>query len=162
MKKHKAILFDQDGTLLNTRRISKISYGDRLTAVEYRALRDAMGWGKLTDAQAGRGLENSACIVAARDGEQAVGMARLLFDYGYVAYLADVIVLPEYQGMGIGRAMLERIFAFLKENTWEGEYLMCGLHAAEGKEAFYERFGFVRRPCEGMGAGMVLKWMPTE
>ena len=31
------------------------------------------------------------------------------------------------------------------------------LGAAKGKEEFYEKFGFVRRPNDELGAGMILK-----
>ena len=30
--------------------------------------------------------------------------------------------------------------------------------AAAGKEGFYERYGFIRRPTERLGAGMALFW----
>ena len=30
-----------------------------------------------------------------------------LWDKGYIAYLADVIVNPEYQGQGIGKKMVQ-------------------------------------------------------
>jgi hypothetical protein len=30
--------------------------------------------------------------------------------------------------------------------------------AAKGKEPFYERYGFVQRPNERLGAGMIIFW----
>ena len=75
-------------------------------------------------------------------------------NYGYTAYISDVIVLPEYQGHGIGKHMLEEIFCFVNENSISGEYISYFLQAATGKEGFYQKFGFVSRPNNEMGAGM--------
>lgn len=36
-------------------------------------------------------------------------MGRMLFDFGYTAYLCDIIVRPEYQGQEIGRQIVESL-----------------------------------------------------
>ena len=51
------------------------------------------------------GLQRAARFVVAEDGGWAVGYeVTLLYDYG--AYLTRLAVLPEWQGRGIGRALL--------------------------------------------------------
>ncbi len=131
-----------------------ITYENELTAEEYVAFRDAVGWVKLSLPQAQRGIDGSTYIVTAREGEKAIGMARVLFDFGYTAYIADVIVLPEYQGMGIGRQMVEHLIEFVRQNSTEGEFLHIILGAAKGKEGFYEKLGFTRRDGEQLGLAM--------
>lgn len=131
-----------------------ITYINELTAKEYNMLRQAVGFRLLGEEQAQRGLEHSDYVVVAKAESKTVGMVRLLFDYGYVAYIADMLVLPEYQRQGIGKEMMEKIFEFLNDNTTDGEYMLYALNAAEGKEGFYEKFGFIKRPCANRGAGM--------
>ena len=88
-------------------------------------------------------------------------MARVITDYGYVAYIADVIVLPEYQGKGIGGEIMRRVMAYIKDRTAPGQCMYIALMAAEGKEGFYERFGFKKRPAGNLGCGMTL-WYEKE
>jgi GNAT superfamily N-acetyltransferase len=131
-----------------------ITYINQLTAKEYNILRQAVGFRMLGEKQAQRGLEHTDYLVVAKDGSKTVGMARVLFDFGYVAYIADVLVLPKYQRQGIGKKMMGKILKFLEDNTTKGEFMLYALNAAKDKEGFYEKFGFIKRPCDTMGAGM--------
>ena len=80
-----------------------LQYTDTMTSEEYNELRMCVGWCPITEGQAERGLEHTTFLMAARDRGKIVAMGRMLFDFGYTAYLGDVIVRPEYQGQGIGR-----------------------------------------------------------
>ena len=51
---------------------------------------------------------NSYMVLCARDNGRAVGVMRLLCYGGYIAFLSDVIVDPEYQGRGIGKVLVEK------------------------------------------------------
>lgn len=129
-----------------------------LTVEEYNAVRKSVGWREIPTEQAKRGLLGTYYLTAAVMDGQTVGMARLISDGGYVAYLADVIVNQEYQGHGIGRLILNDIIDYIKNTLSQGEQVMVILVAAKGKEEFYEKFGFIRRPNEQYGAGMTL-WL---
>ncbi len=88
------------------------------------------------------------------DGNQTVGMARILWDGGYTAYLADVIVQPDYQGKHIGYEMVGKIVDYLKSQMESGDTIMLNLQAAKGKESFYLKLGFDVRPNDHQGSGM--------
>jgi len=135
-----------------------ITYTNILTPEEYSSLRAAAGWSKIEASLAANGLMHSAFIVSVRDGEKAIGMARVITDYGYTVYIADVIVHPDYQGKGIGRGIMTRIMAWVGENIAPGQAKYITLMAAKGKEGFYEKFGFVRRPTDELGPGMT-QWI---
>ena len=75
-------------------------------------------------------------------------------DYGYIAYLADVMVLPEYQGRGIGKKMVQACMNYIDENLKEGWRVKIILLAAKGKDDFYKKFGYEIRPNENDGPGM--------
>jgi predicted N-acetyltransferase YhbS len=81
-------------------------------------------------------------------------MGRMLFDFGYTAYLGDVIVRPEYQGQGIGTMIVTALKDKVMEAAEPGDKIMFILGAAKGKEAFYEQFGFKKRPNDFNGSGM--------
>ena len=48
---------------------------------------------------------------------------------------------------------MDEIMKYIQENYANGT--MVGLMAADGKEKFYKKFGFVERPNEVYGAGMI-------
>ena len=57
-----------------------------------------------------RGIANSLCSAAytASDGAQ-VAFARLITDHATFGYLADVFVLPEHRGQGLGAAVVHAL-----------------------------------------------------
>ena len=80
--------------------------------------------------------------------EKTIAMGRIVGD-GYLNFeIVDVAVDPEHQGEGLGRAIMEKIMAFLEHNAPKGS---CISLMADEPE-FYTRFGFAlsRPECEGM------------
>jgi GNAT superfamily N-acetyltransferase len=57
-----------------------------------------------------RGIDNSLSFGIYR-GEQQIGFARVVTDYATFAWLADVFVLEEYRGRGLGKWLIEVIVA---------------------------------------------------
>ena len=131
-----------------------LEYNNELSAKEYCELRAAVGWQPLIEAQAQSGLNNSDFLIACRDGEKIVGCARIFWDKGYIAYLADVMVKPEYQKQGIGKRMVSECICFIDRQLKDGWRIKIVIVSAKGKERFYEKFGFELRPTERDGAGM--------
>jgi ribosomal protein S18 acetylase RimI-like enzyme len=64
-----------------------------------------------------------------------VGFGRALCDGAYQAAVYDVAVLPEFQGLGLGRMILENILERVAGCT-------VLLYASPGKENFYRKLGF--------------------
>ena len=131
-----------------------LQYTDTMNGEEYNELRMSVGWRPITEGQAKRGLEHTTFLAAVRDKGKIVAMGRMLFDFGYTAYLGDVIVRPEYQGQGIGRLIVESLIDRTMDSAFEDERVMFILGAAKDKEVFYEKLGFHRRPNEFSGDGM--------
>ena len=128
-----------------------------ITPAQYMEFRKAVGWAEFPLEQAEEGLKNSYVYTIMEDG-RPVALGRVLWDHGYVVYIADIIVLPEYQGKGYGRIMMEKIMELIKSWRKPGYKLMVSLVSAKGKEEFYERFGFLKRPNDDKGCGMSL-WL---
>ena len=131
-----------------------LTYNNALSAKEYCELRTSVGWQAIVEEQAQSGLDNSAFVIVCRDGENIVGSARILWDKGYIAYLADVMVKPEYQKQGIGKKMVEECISYIDNQLKEGWRVKIVLLAAKGKDPFYEKFGFEIRPNENDGPAM--------
>ena len=119
------------------------------TLEEYRRLRASVGWDQRPDDAMRRGLDGArySCVVST-DAE-TVGCGRIVGDGGLYLYLQDVIVLPEHQGHGAGTAVMDALLGYLDREAPPGAFV--GLMAATGVEAFYERYGFERRPDDRPG-----------
>ena len=73
------------------------------------------------------------------------------------AYITDVIVIPDFQGRGLGKQLLDKTLEYLKYHSMESVKLACSLYANQGKEPFYEKFEFQKLPNEKYGYGMYLE-----
>ena len=127
-----------------------------LTAQAFLALRASAGWIGATEQQVQKGIDNCLFTVAAIKDDQIIGMGRLVGDGFLIWYIQDVIVLPEYQGKGIGKAIMKHLIAYIEANSLPNTTVTVGLMSAKDKEAFYEKLGFRVRPNEKEGAGMVM------
>ncbi|MDR0461123.1 MAG: GNAT family N-acetyltransferase [Nitrososphaerota archaeon] len=134
--------------------MSNIEFTDHISVSDYIELRKTVDFKTLSHRQAEAALKNYVFLIVAKSNDKPVGMTRLIFDGAYIAVLVDVIVLPEYQGHGIGKTMIEKALAYLKNNIANGEQVLVMLMCAKGKEGFYEKMGFIKRPDETYGAGM--------
>ena len=125
-----------------------------LTPALFLELYRSVGWDAPCMEQIETALSNSAATFCACDGEQAVGMARLLGDGGMSFYIKDLAVRPEYQGKGVGRLLMTAIEEYIMSHIPNGWAVSLELISSKGREPFYERFGFEQRPCDWDGAGM--------
>jgi len=58
-----------------------------------------------------KSIEHSHCFGVYED-EKQVGFARVITDYSCFAYIADVFIVPENQGKGLGKKLIKFIMAF--------------------------------------------------
>ena len=130
-----------------------ITITNSISPEEYLGLRQAVGWSVFPLEQAESGLQNSH-VICFRDKEKAVALGKVIWDHGYSVLISDVIVAPEYQGQGLGRKLMEAIMSYLRSLLKPGYRIMISLMAAENKQGFYKKFGFIERPSELFGPGM--------
>ncbi len=132
-----------------TLKINSITYED------YLAIRQKVNWKKLLPEQAKKALQNSLYVVGAYDGEQLVGMGRIVGDGAVISYVQDLIVVPECQQKGIGSMVLNQLITFVEQLRMDGSEMMLCLMCAKGREGFYEKHGFIARPTDALGPGMI-------
>jgi GNAT superfamily N-acetyltransferase len=117
---------------------------------EYFALFNTTGWNADYRASAEdleRTNRNSWLSLSAYEGDRLVGFGRVVTDFVLHAMIYDMIVLPEYQGQGIGTLILQALLKRCKEQGIKDIQLFC----AKGKRTFYERNGFVARAEDAPG-----------
>ena len=122
----------------------------------YLNLRAAVGWKKLDNEQAIMALKNSICTLTATIDDKVVGMARMVGDGAVICYIQDLVVHPSYQKLGVGQVLMEKLVGHAEEIKIQGTELMLCLMCAKGREGFYEKFGFIARPTENLGPGMIM------
>lgn len=76
------------------------------------------------------------CFVK-QDG-RLVGAGRAVSDGIDVSYICDVALLPEVQGMGLGKQIVGRLLELSRGHK------KIILYSVPGKEPFYSKFGFRR------------------
>lgn len=80
-------------------------------------------------------LEASICFGVYWHEEQ-VGFARIVSDKVTLAYLADVFILPEHQGQGLGKQLIRTVLEHEDFQT------VSWLLKTKDAQELYERFGF--------------------
>ena len=127
----------------------------------YLGLRRAVDWKRLTVGQAQAALDASLFTLCAYavDGQtgraQPIGMGRIVGDGAVICYVQDLIVVPEYRHEGVGHMLLDRLTEYVESITADGTEMMFDLMCAIGREEFYKQHGFIARPTDTLGPGMI-------
>ena len=117
----------------------EISMQDTITQPEVIALYRANGWSSAEKPdQLLAALRNSHSLVTARSEGALIGLGNAISDGHLVVYFPHLLVLPDYQGQGVGRKMMLAL---------QARY--AGFHqqmlTADGKAIdFYKSLGFSR------------------
>ena len=91
---------------------------------------------------------SSYSVVAVdRDGT-IIGFARALSDQAFAVYIADILVAPERQREGIGRALTAAIQSHYPLVTFHHQVLI----AERGVDGFYRRLGMTPISAFGLTA----------
>lgn len=128
---------------------------NEISLEEYLGIRKAVNWKRLSDTQARKVISNSLYMVGAYHEDRLVGMGRIVGDGAVICYVQDLIVLPEYQKKGVGSAILNKLIDFVKNIGENDTEIMLCLMCAKGREYFYEKHGFIARPTDSLGPGMI-------
>jgi GNAT superfamily N-acetyltransferase len=80
--------------------------------------------------------KNSHTVCSAYMDGRIIGFGRALSDGAYQSAIYDVVVLPEFQKQGVGRAIMEALLEKLPKNA------PVLIFAAPGKQHFYRKLGF--------------------
>lgn len=115
------------------------------TVEEFNGIRQAAGLSIKNQAAAEKGIANSlfsACILFQG---KCIGIGRVVGDGGLVFDIVDVAVLPEHQGKGLGKQIMESLMVYIRSNASPTAFI--SLMTEEKLAEFYQNYKFkVRGP----------------
>jgi GNAT superfamily N-acetyltransferase len=120
--------------------IADIATAETVDDAELADLYASVGWVAYTHDPQGlaAAVRNSSHVVTARIGDELVGLARCVSDEVSIFYLQDILVRPEHQRRGIGRAMLAECLD--RYRHVRQKVLLTGDDAVQ--HSFYESAGY--------------------
>ena len=103
-------------------------------------LYQAVGWTNYTNQpqMLEQSLAHSLATYLARDGEEIVGVVRLVGDGFSSVFVQDLIVLPSYQRQGIGSALMKKALGEFKD----AYQVQLATDESEKTLGFYRSLGF--------------------
>lgn len=118
----------------------KITKETSVSIDEVLHLYQAVGWTNYTNQpqMLEQSLAHSLAIYVARDGEEIVGLVRLVGDGFSSVFVQDLIVLPNYQRQGIGSDLMKEALGDYK-NAYQ---VQLATEQTEKTLGFYRSLGF--------------------
>ena len=127
------------------------------SAEEFNYLTNSVGWGTRKNNIIDEALKNTLYSLCVYDDTKLIGYGRIIGDKTIFLYIQDIMVIPEYQNKHIGTGIMENLLKQIAIYKKINPNIRTYLGASKGKESFYEKFGFISRPNEELGSGMILK-----
>lgn len=125
-----------------------------LTVAEYNKLRDLVGWWETDANTIDMAMKNTLFSVVCTEHGSTIGFGRIIGD-GLYFYIQDLIIHPDYQSKGFGKALMKKLMGFISTHAKTGAFV--GLMAAKGLEKYYEQFGFKARDKHAPGMYQIIK-----
>lgn len=120
---------------------------------DYMRLRAAGGLSAFSHEAASAGLRGTRFAVLVTKDDAAVGMGRLVGDGGCFFQIVDIVVEPEHQGHGLGKAIMSALMDHVKTALPSSAYV--SLIADVPANRLYGQFGF--RETAPRSLGMAFK-----
>lgn len=123
---------------------------------ELEELCNAVGWSRRPLRKVKKAIQHSFLVVSMwqmrGSRRRLIGFARATSDHAFNATLWDVVVHPDFQGKGLGKALMKYIIKKLRSEDISNITLFADPHVVD----FYRSLGFISDP-EGI-KGMF--WYP--
>ena len=123
---------------------------------ELEELCDAVGWSRRPLRKVKKAIQFSFLVTTMwqqrGNSRRLIGFARATSDHAFNATIWDVVVHPEFQSQGLGKAMMKYMLKKLRSEDISNITLFADPHVVD----FYQRMGFLSDP-EGI-KGMF--WYP--
>ncbi|MCC5639513.1 GNAT family N-acetyltransferase [Nostoc sp. CHAB 5844] len=123
---------------------------------ELEELCDAVGWSRRPLRKVKKAIEHSFLVASMwqvrGNQRRLIGFARATSDHAFNATIWDVVVHPDFQGKGLGKALMKYVLKKLRSEEISNVTLFADPHVVD----FYRSMGFMADP-EGI-KGMF--WYP--
>ncbi|WP_414543766.1 GNAT family N-acetyltransferase [Nostoc sp. CCY0012] len=146
---------DTSGTTRSQERIVFSTERD-IDLYELEELCDAVGWSRRPLRKVKKAIEHSFLVASMwqvrGNQRRLIGFARATSDHAFNATIWDVVVHPDFQGKGLGKALMKYVLKKLRSEEISNVTLFADPHVLD----FYRSMGFMSDP-EGI-KGMF--WYP--
>lgn len=95
-------------------------------------------------------LRHSCATFLIFEGSTAMGMCRLLGDNVLRYSIQDLIVLPQYRNMGVGRRLILEVERHIRSHLEPGWEARVEVVCHKNAQSFYRKMGFSLRQHLGM------------
>lgn len=135
--------------------IIKISQYENFNEAEIIELYGSVGWTAYANApdMLKRAYAGSMCVLGAYDEERLVGIVRAVGDGASIMLIQDLLILPQYQRMGIGTRLINALTEKYG-NMYQTELMTDN---EERTVAFYRSLGFKEAAEMGCCAFMKMR-----
>ena len=115
---------------------------NEVTLDEWLQMREAVGFPLFERKMAQKALDGSLGVLGIKKDGMHIGMLRILGDGAYSFYFNDVIIVPAFQRMGLGKRLINEAFEFIKNSYCRETMFSISLFANFMSKEFYEKVGF--------------------
>lgn len=119
---------------------------EKISVEEFLDVIQSVGFKTYSKEQVQKALQNTMYMTKAVFQNKVVGIGRVVGDFSIVCCLSDICVRPEYQGKGIGLAIVNKLKNMIEDGVKEGEKMQIELTPTAGNEGFYQKAGFKYKP----------------
>nr|YP_009394867.1 hypothetical protein [Polysiphonia stricta]ARW63429.1 hypothetical protein [Polysiphonia stricta] len=123
-----------------------LSFSKNINLQELETLCDQVGWVRRPIKKVKLALDNSFLIVSLfyykNNKERLIGFARVTSDGSFNATIWDVVIHPEFQSIGLGKALMQEVIRKLRSN----DISTITLFADPQVVKFYKHIGFMIDP----------------
>jgi len=116
-------------------RITYVVDDNKLTVEDFLSLVNNIWTGNYEPKLVEEALQKTINITA-WDNQQLIGCVRILTDGYFFGTVPEILVLPSYQGKGIGKQLMELV--------WDVSPTSLFFGSQPGKEEFFEKLGYTK------------------
>ena len=128
-----------------------------ISVSDFQNLRERVKWNKLDDNQVYKALNNSMINVSVKVDERVVGIGRIVGDNCLKGMLTDIMVDPDYQGLGIGKLIVTSLISKLDYQVGVGESFQLEASPTANNREFYIKCGLKYKPENQDGTYLWIK-----
>lgn len=113
---------------------------------DFVRIRQLVGWNTIPEDLIIRALNNSMINISVFDGNNCVGIGRIVGDSVLKGMLTDIMVVPNYQGKGIGKIIVTSLIKKLKSLIKCGDCFQLEANPTSSNREFYIKCGLKYKP----------------
>lgn len=118
----------------------------QINVKDFIEIRKLVGWNKLNEDQIKRAIDNSMINISVFDNDTCIGVGRIVGDNVLKGMLTDIMIVPNYQGKGIGKIIVTSLIKELTNMVKDKECFQLEASPTASNREFYIKCGLKYKP----------------